>query len=797
MTNAGPFAQSNRKQRRTSHRLLAELDLSPQSIAQKLARRMGIPLPDKLPGPYLPPTREGLMKSLTSISKGERIFYKHPQLSGMGFSEGQIETAVQFAIEAESALFEGIETISPKERSPHDIQLLLDMVANKEFERASKTADTKTQMRIALEALVFKTRIDEMAEQNPSAMRGDLERQAKEDIKDARMLVKEFLVLKKSPKTPKAVPVLIAKMNEMEWGSADGTAFEFDMALRAIGEQRKPKKPINKLFWDLMPHEKELVAGALKKTGEIGENDLALFINMRPGVRDLLIRNFIATRWTEGNWAKDFGKYEEARNSVYKICGLREPTREEKIDAVLQIRYLTPNQLHFISMVIGDVAGPLRDRHINDFRKRIAEDPQRLNYWRAETTDLLTLGDLAHKIIFSPQEKYTSEEMVLLSEIRRTLPDSLFHEELTEEGRDSIKKAFTYPLSQDNEYNDQFQTISRFADELKLESLLAAAQRQAEFYILLEFLDIPAEKASGQINYSNCNTRAKEGKGNDDSVSSAVVTLHDGTKVVLDAVFDGMGGHMGGSVASGIAKDIFEVAAIAGWITSPEDVRKVFVTTHLAIILEQIKHLKEKRESEGHSEDTDGYWKQCDNMGTTAVVSFQYGRKFYGIHCGDSDYKIIRNRRIVFQSDCHTLLNDFLKAREASKNKEEIPPKKAKEWANVVTSALGSIIGKIQINNKDSDYGHFMLQRDDKVVTVSDGITDTVCDHEYQIIIDKVGGNLQAAASELVDLAGERDDSKEHYVLLCDCGKKVGKNDDKSLILRRAGDAMYGVGGGA
>lgn len=789
MTHAGPFNQSNKKQRRTSHRLLAELDLSPPSIAQKLARKMGIPLPDHLPGPYLPPTREGLMKSLV-ISKGERPFYQHQQLPGMGFSEEQAETAVGFAIEAERALFEGIETISPKGRSSDDIQLLLDMVDSKEFERASKKADAKTQMRIALEALVLKTRIKEMAEQIPSMMPSDVERQAKNDIQDARKLVKEFFELKRSSKSPKSFPDLIARMNEMEWGSADSGVFEFDMALRAIEEQRKPKRPITKLLWDLMLHEKELVAGALKKTGEIDEDALALFINMRPGVRDLIIRNFIATRWTEGDWTEDIRKYEEARKSVYKICGLSEPTREEKIDAVLQVRYLTPNQLHFISMVIGDVAGPLRDRHINDFRKRIAGDPQRLRYWRAETTDLLTLGDLAYKIIFSPEERYTPEENVLLSEIRRTLPDSLFHEELTEEGRDSIKKAFTYPLSQEsNEYNDQFQAISKFADELKPESLLAAAQRQAEFHILLEFLDIPVERASGYIDYSNCNTKAKKWEGNDDSVSSAVVTLPDGRKVVLDAVFDGMGGHMGGSVASGIAKDIFEAAAIAGWITSPEDVRKFFVITHLAIILEQIRDLKERRGSDGSSEDTQGYWTQENNMGTTGVVSFQCGREFYGIHCGDSDYKVIRGGKIAFQSVGHTLLNDILKA---GKDKEEFQ----KNLAHIVTSALGSIIKQIHINNEDSGYTPFLLQKDDKRITVSDGISETICDHEYQIIIDKVGGNLQAAANAVMDLAEERS-SKEPYRPLCGCKEKAGKNDDKSLILRRAGDAMYEVGGGA
>jgi len=130
---------------------------------------------------------------------------------------------------------------------------------------------------------------------------------------------------------------------------------------------------------------------------------------------------------------------------------------------------------------------------------------------------------------------------------------------------------------------------------------------------------------------------------------------------------------------------------VAGWVATPEDVRKVFIIAHLAIVMEQIRTLKETRERECPEDMREefekdpeaaigGYWIQENDMGTTAVVSFQDGEKFYGIHCGDSDYMVIRDGEVVIQSVGHNYKNMFLK------KGLEPPPNQE----HVVTSALGA-----------------------------------------------------------------------------------------------------------
>lgn len=951
MIQAGKSANSNTKCRKTSHRLLAALDLDSLSMASSVARRMGVPLPDRLPEPYLPPTSKELWKVMKRTVKKGEIFYQHPELFGRGFSKKQVNTAVGHVIKAEKALFDGFETLSPAGQSPQTIKLILEISENREFRMASEQADNKAQIRITLEALTLKLRTERVMEQDPSILRGAAEKQAKKDVEEAQRLANEFNDLKRTPrKDRKKVDGLVARMNEMEW-KTDGEFFEFGLAMDAIDERRQaeliekeepedvtelpglvflfPNLPLNAEFEkalpakvddrtglirriarilgryarsdsdvpgvyqeavenlradfsyekavgfatslvdvhyqsspleelqrvgdrleelqqvaeeatedigrmeaeaqeplseaetmplpleappeisempasavlkELTPHERELIKGVLGKAEECTENDLTEFMDMHPGVRDLLVRNFITSRWTEGNWRLDLGKCTDARASIYGLCMLREPTKEEKMEAVLQLQHLSFNQKHLIASALNVGMGDLTERRIYNFRDWVSKDPEHLDHWKSGSVDLLTLGELAYKMMFLSGWDYTPEEVALLSIIMdatrvdvtraATSGPVVFTVQASQDEKAELKRAFISPTVADAEnygrhvkvYRPQFQAVSQLGGDMELRSLLGAAQKQAEFHVLLDFLGIPVERASGKIDYTNTETRAKRKNGdystNDDSVSSAVVKLADGSKITLDAVFDGMGGHASGYAASEMAKDVFEMAAVAGWITSPEDVRRVFMIAHLAITMEQIRRLKRLRESEQFPENKKGYWLQENDMGTTGVVSFQCGREFYGIHCGDSDCMVIRDGKVVFQSVGHTLVNELRAAgQEAGPN-----------IGHIVTSALGAVIRKMHINNNMDDPQPFLVEGNDIILTASDGITVPVCEHEFQIKIDEHGGKLAMARREIIELAESRAGVGPHPTL-CECGERRGKtDDDKSLVIRYAKD---------
>jgi serine/threonine protein phosphatase PrpC len=324
---------------------------------------------------------------------------------------------------------------------------------------------------------------------------------------------------------------------------------------------------------------------------------------------------------------------------------------------------------------------------------------------------------------------------------------------------------------------------------------------------------------------------------NDDAISQATITLESGETIELDGVFDGMGGHDSGYVASGIMKQAFEVAALSGWITTPEDARKLIV---LADVMLSIKQFKKKQFG-------------SKKMGTTAVIGFQQGEDLYLIHCGDSDGKLYRDGILIFSTVGHALVNQILemsgvqlgkKTREAADlikryaTSVHLPAQDTKfrilgtdtlkastdgrtvqftiirdgnivcqgqgspilheklieimesEHGNIVTGAVGNNIGTTTINNKKHDYQSIKTQRKDIKLICSDGITVPLCSHETPLAIEQCNGNLQQAAELLLEWAeSRRANGKKMFKPNCHCDERSTKNDDKSVILKRVGDS--------
>jgi serine/threonine protein phosphatase PrpC len=319
---------------------------------------------------------------------------------------------------------------------------------------------------------------------------------------------------------------------------------------------------------------------------------------------------------------------------------------------------------------------------------------------------------------------------------------------------------------------------------------------------------------------------------NDDSLSQVVVTLENGETIELDGVFDGMGGHEGGYLASGFMKTVFEISALSGWITTPEDVRKAITMADLVITIEQ--HKKQQYGSK--------------KMGTTATIGFLKGEDFFETHIGDSDVKIFRGGEMAYSSLGHSLVNQFLanNLQVDSKVKEiaEViskyalsakydPPNTAfrllpddklsaatnglsvrftisrdgktvcegfgkpmlheklietfnLQYGNVVTGAVGNSIGDMTINNQKHDYAALKVRKGDIILLCSDGITVPLCAHEALIALEQCNGNLKQAAERIVEWAEQRrPNGQKEFKPNCACCERGSKNDDKSAILKR------------
>jgi hypothetical protein len=312
----------------------------------------------------------------------------------------------------------------------------------------------------------------------------------------------------------------------------------------------------------------------------------------------------------------------------------------------------------------------------------------------------------------------------------------------------------------------------------------------------------------------------------EDNFSSAVISLPDGKTIRLDAVFDGMGGHGGGRRASEIAKEVFEVAAVAGWIRTPEDVRAVIITMDVAIVMDQV----ESKKSLDQPYHTNAM--QTNSMGTTATIAYQKGDEFYGIHCGDSDWKIHRGDQVVAEGVGHSgiyttffkeVLREYeqkgltlrtLNAAQATEFYAEVI-RRANEVsfpANYIGSALGHGASPIHINNVVFGFEPVRLQKGDIVRVNSDGVGVPICDHEVSYVLGMYHGDLEMTRDALIAMAEERridnrkgpimrdaqglvirdeDGNPQHEAItefdtLCSCKRRKSKiDDDKTIMLRR------------
>lgn len=457
---------------------------------------------------------------------------------------------------------------------------------------------------------------------------------------------------------------------------------------------------------------------------------------------------------------------------------------------------------------------------------------ERFAYWKHNTLDLHTAAGLAHKVRFVADHSLSREEKGLaVTLINATYTDSCYDRNssglglslsnqyspngvvrLPDDNLANLRDAFTKATS-DNKYKQPIVHLAAFDGQMRSESLLTAAYVQAQFDVFISALGFDTQSPQTKITYDHSDMKAKRDKtGNpqkcEDNFSSAEVHLPDGSVINLHAVFDGIGGHQGGEVASGIAKEVFEISAMAGWITTPEDVRRTIITADLAITMEQILR----------KTSSDLYVHKA--MGSTMSVAFQHNDQFYGIHCGDSDWKVIRNGAVVFRDIGHSLAYEYgyesalreLSGRDPSsltpeetrqffrRVKEETEKYESSEFViahrNVIVSAVGGIANYITINNMDSDALPFILKDGDHIILNSDGIGVPVCDHEFALFLDLYHGDLKQVREALISTAEARrtdnrngpPDADGHPTAItefdttCSCPPRLGKGDDDKVV---------------
>lgn len=211
----------------------------------------------------------------------------------------------------------------------------------------------------------------------------------------------------------------------------------------------------------------------------------------------------------------------------------------------------------------------------------------------------------------------------------------------------------------------------------------------------------------------------------------------------LFAVFDGMGGHAAGEVASAIAAN--EVREFFEHTGKDEEATWPFKGDRAKTYDENrcVTSIKLANARIIEASEQDGAKK---NMGTTAVMMHFVDRNGTGpkclvAHVGDSRGYHFRGGQLKRITIDHSLVEEYLRMGKITEEEAKNFPQK-----NIILRALGQQkVVDVEINAFDPEPGDIYL-------ICSDGLSGMVADDVMQAILQRAS-NVEAAAKKLIDTA--------------------------------------------
>lgn len=220
----------------------------------------------------------------------------------------------------------------------------------------------------------------------------------------------------------------------------------------------------------------------------------------------------------------------------------------------------------------------------------------------------------------------------------------------------------------------------------------------------------------------------------------------------LVVLADGMGGHRGGEVASGITVDVIIDSIqqqlpnnMSGNIDSESGFTVASIYLRDAVEAAN-KQVFEKAEANPEHK----------GMGTTVVALLFHNSTLSLAHIGDSRCYRLRGNKLEQITKDHSLLQElidrgFYTAEEARKSMNR----------NLVTRALG-IDSVVTV-----DLVEDVVLRKDIYLLCSDGLTDLVEDEDICLTITEFSDNLEEAAKQLISKANQKGGKDNISAMLC------------------------------
>lgn len=192
----------------------------------------------------------------------------------------------------------------------------------------------------------------------------------------------------------------------------------------------------------------------------------------------------------------------------------------------------------------------------------------------------------------------------------------------------------------------------------------------------------------------------------------------------LFVVADGMGGHLGGDVASATAiETISSGLSDSGGHPDPD------------VLAELVKSANKRIWDRSQGDPS------LRGMGTTCTLMFLEEDEGLVVHVGDSRLYLFREGGLNQLSEDHTLVGQMVREGRLSEEEARHHPQRS-----IITRALG-VDADVRV-----DVFQIELRNDDALLICSDGLTSMVDDEDIKKVLEE-GTDAQTAADRLVELA--------------------------------------------
>jgi len=203
------------------------------------------------------------------------------------------------------------------------------------------------------------------------------------------------------------------------------------------------------------------------------------------------------------------------------------------------------------------------------------------------------------------------------------------------------------------------------------------------------------------------------------------------------AVADGMGGHLAGEVASGMAIEAVKDMAKKNDFASVNVMREAVVSAHEAII----RHAQKNP--------------ACAGMGTTLSMMWRGGHYMYIAHVGDSRIYRYRDGELEQITQDHSLVEELVRARIITREEARTHPRR-----NIITRALGT-----QGDNLP-DLLAADVRPGDLWLLCTDGLCGMISDEEIARVLSS-GATLEMMAGSLIEKALDAGGRDNVTLVLC------------------------------